>query len=144
MEHISPLGAVYQAGTLSGNPVAMAAGIASLTKIKNSPNLYEKLENLATKFMNGLKKIADENGIPLQICVRGSMFGYFFTDKEVKNYDDALTSDTAKFAKFHSSMIEEGVFLAPSQFETGFVCAAMSDEDIDFALSAAKKAFKKL
>ncbi|QKF64943.1 glutamate-1-semialdehyde 2,1-aminomutase [Campylobacter corcagiensis] len=144
MNHISPLGGVYQAGTLSGNPVAMAAGIASLSKIKNSPNLYKKLENLATKFTGGLKKIADENKIPLQVCVRGSMFGYFFTDKEVKNYDDALTSDTAKFAKFHTGMIKEGVFLAPSQFETGFICDAMSQEDIDFALSAAKKVMEKL
>lgn len=144
MNHISPLGGVYQAGTLSGNPVAMAAGIASLTKIKNSPSLYKKLENLATKFMDGLKSIANDHNIPLQTCVRGSMFGYFFTDKEVKNYGDALTSDTKTFAKFHTAMIEEGVFLAPSQFETGFICDAMSEEDIDFALNAAKKGFKKL
>lgn len=144
MSLISPLGDVYQAGTLSGNPVAMAAGIASLTKISNTSNLYEKLEKLAIKFTDGLKKIAKENGISIQTCVRGSMFGYFFTDKEVENYADALTSDLNLFAKFHTGMINEGVFLAPSQFETGFICDAMSEEDIDFALNAAKKVMKNL
>lgn len=144
MSLISPLGDVYQAGTLSGNPVAMAAGIASLTKISNTLNLYEKLEKLAIKFTDGLKKIAKENGINIQTCVRGSMFGYFFTDKEVENYADALTSDLELFAKFHTGMIEEGIFLAPSQFETGFICDAMSQEDIDFALNAAKKVMSNL
>lgn len=144
MSLISPLGDVYQAGTLSGNPVAMAAGIASLTKISNTLNLYEKLEKLAIKFTDGLKKIAKENGISIQTCVRGSMFGYFFTDKEVENYADALTSDLNLFAKFHTGMINEGVFLAPSQFETGFICDAMSEEDIDFALNAAKKVMANL
>lgn len=144
MSLISPLGDVYQAGTLSGNPVAMAAGIASLTKISNTLNLYEKLEKLAIKFTDGLKKIAKENGIIIQTCARGSMFGYFFTDKEVENYADALTSDLNLFAKFHTGMINEGVFLAPSQFETGFICDAMSEEDIDFALNAAKKVMANL
>ena len=144
MSLISPLGDVYQAGTLSGNPVAMAAGIASLTKISNTSNLYEKLEKLAIKFTDGLKKIAKENGINIQTCVRGSMFGYFFTDKEVENYADALTSDLNLFAKFHTGMINEGVFLAPSQFETGFICDAMSEDDIDFALEKAKKVMKNL
>ncbi|MCZ6159043.1 glutamate-1-semialdehyde 2,1-aminomutase [Campylobacter ureolyticus] len=144
MSLISPLGDVYQAGTLSGNPVAMAAGIASLTKISNTLNLYEKLEKLAIKFTDGLKKIAKENGINIQTCVRGSMFGYFFTDKEVENYADALTSDLKLFAKFHIGMINEGVFLAPSQFETGFICDAMDEKDIDFALNAAKKVMSNL
>ena len=144
MSLISPLGDVYQAGTLSGNPVAMAAGIASLTKISNTLNLYEKLEKLAIKFTDGLKKIAKENDINIQTCVRGSMFGYFFTDKEVENYADALTSDLKLFAKFHTGMINEGVFLAPSQFETGFICDAMNEKDIDFALNAAKKVMSNL
>ena len=144
MSLISPLGDVYQAGTLSGNPVAMAAGIESLTKISNTSNLYEKLEKLAIKFTDGLKKIAKENDINIQTCVRGSMFGYFFTDKEVENYADALTSDLNLFAKFHTGMINEGVFLAPSQFETGFICDAMNEKDIDFALNAAKKVMANL
>lgn len=144
MDNISPLGPVYQAGTLSGNPVAMAAGIASLENVNADEGLYARLEKLANKFMDGLKNIADECNIPLQICVRGSMFGYFFTDRKVKNYADALTANTEIFAKFHTGMIKEGVFLAPSQFETGFICSVMSEEDIIFALDKAKKVFKQL
>ena len=144
MNLISPLGGVYQAGTLSGNPVAMAAGIASISKIFASKNLYKRLENLANLFMDGLKKIADKKGIPLQTCVRGSMFGYFFNENPVLNYADALNSDTKTFAKFHTQMIKNGVFLAPSQFETGFICASMNEKDIKFALKQAKKAFDKL
>jgi len=144
MNCISPLGPVYQAGTLSGNPVAMAAGIASLTKLKESKDLYKNLEKLAVKFMDGLKEIAKENNIPIQTCVRGSMFGYFFTDKRVENYSDAQTSDLELFAKFHTGMIKEGVFLAPSQFETGFICSVMTESDIDFALNAARKVMANL
>ena len=144
MDMISPLGPVYQAGTLSGNPVSMAAGIASLTKIFASRNLYTKLENLANMFMIGLKNIAKNHGIALQVAVRGSMFGYFFTDKAVKNYNDALSADTKMFAKFHSGMIKEGIFLAPSQFETGFICDAMSEKEINFALKKANKVFDEI
>ena len=144
MDMISPLGPVYQAGTLSGNPVSMAAGIASLTKIFASKNLYTKLENLANMFMIGLKNIAKNHGIALQVAVRGSMFGYFFTDKAVKNYNDALSADTKMFAKFHSGMIKEGIFLAPSQFETGFICDAMSEKEINFALKKANKVFDEI
>lgn len=144
MDMISPLGPVYQAGTLSGNPVSMAAGIASLSKIFSSKNLYTRLENLANIFMLGLKNSAKKYGISLQTSVRGSMFGYFFTDKPVKNYADALKSDTALFAKFHNGMIREGIFLAPSQFETGFICAAMNEKDIEFALKKADKVFAEI
>lgn len=144
MDMISPLGPVYQAGTLSGNPVSMAAGIASLTKIFASRNLYTKLENLANMFMIGLKNIAKNHGIALQVAVRGSMFGYFFTDKAVKNYNDALSANTKMFAKFHSGMIKEGIFLAPSQFETGFICDAMSEKEINFALKKANKVFDEI
>ncbi|PSM51799.1 glutamate-1-semialdehyde aminotransferase [Campylobacter blaseri] len=144
MSLISPLGPVYQAGTLSGNPVAMAAGIASLENINADKDLYNRLEKLAKKFTQGLKNIANEYGISLQTCVRGSMFGYFFTEKEVKNYTDALTSNTEIFAKFHTGMIKEGVFLAPSQFETGFICSVMSEKDIEFALQKAKKVMSSL
>ena len=144
MDLISPLGAVYQAGTLSGNPVAMAAGIASLSKIYADTKLYSKLNSLAVRFMDGLAKIAAKRNIPLQTACVGSMFGYFFNDKEVANYDDALRSDTARFAKFHGEMIKRGVFLAPSQFETGFICASMSKKDIDFALKMADEAMANL
>lgn len=144
MDCLSPEGAVYQAGTLSGNPVAMSAGIAAISKINNDPNLYARLEKLATKLMNGFKEAAKSAGITIQTEVRGSMFGYFFTEHAVKNYDDALKSDTKLFAKFHQAMLKRGIYLAPSQFETGFVCDAMSEVDIDLAVDAAKEAFLEI
>ena len=144
MDCLSPDGAVYQAGTLSGNPVAMSAGIAAISKINSDPNLYARLEKLALKLMAGFKEAAKSAGITIQTDVRGSMFGYFFTDHAVKNYDDALKSDTKLFAKFHQAMLKRGIYLAPSQFETGFVCDAMSEADIDLAVSSAKEAFLEI
>lgn len=144
MDCLSPEGAVYQAGTLSGNPVAMSAGIAAISKINSDANLYARLEKLAKKLMEGFKEAAKSAGITIQTEVRGSMFGYFFTDHVVKNYDDALKSDTKLFAKFHQAMLRRGIYLAPSQFETGFICDAMSEADIDLAVNAAKEAFLEI
>ena len=144
MDCLSPEGAVYQAGTLSGNPVAMSAGIAAISKINSDVNLYARLEKLAKKLMEGFKEAAKSAGITIQTEVRGSMFGYFFTDHAVKNYDDALKSDTKLFAKFHQAMLKRGIYLAPSQFETGFICDAMSEADIDLAVNAAKEAFLEI
>nr|WP_315519484.1 glutamate-1-semialdehyde 2,1-aminomutase [uncultured Campylobacter sp.] len=144
MDCLSPEGAVYQAGTLSGNPMAMSAGIAAISKINSDVNLYARLEKLAKKLMDGFKEAAKSAGIAIQTDVRGSMFGYFFTDHAVKNYDDALKSDTKLFAKFHQAMLKRGIYLAPSQFETGFVCDAMSEADIDLAINAAKEAFLEI
>ena len=144
MDCLSPEGAVYQAGTLSGNPVAMSAGIAAISKINSDVNLYARLEKLAKKLMDGFKEAAKSAGIAIQTDVRGSMFGYFFTDHIVKNYDDALKSDTKLFAKFHQAMLRRGIYLAPSQFETGFICDAMSEADIDLAVNAAKEAFLEI
>ena len=144
MDCLSPEGAVYQAGTLSGNPVAMSAGIAAISKINSDANLYARLEKLAKKLMDGFKEAAKSAGITIQTEVRGSMFGYFFTDHVVKNYDDALKSDTKLFAKFHQAMLRRGIYLAPSQFETGFICDAMSEADIDLAVNAAKEAFLEI
>ena len=144
MDCLSPEGAVYQAGTLSGNPVAMSAGIAAISKINSDANLYARLEKLALKLMAGFKEAAKSAGITIQTEVRGSMFGYFFTDHAVKNYDDALKSDTKLFAKFHQAMLRRGIYLAPSQFETGFICDAMSEADIDLAVNAAKEAFLEI
>ena len=144
MDCLSPEGAVYQAGTLSGNPVAMSAGIAAISKINSDVNLYTRLEKLAKKLMDGFKEAAKSAGITIQTEVRGSMFGYFFTDHVVKNYDDALKSDTKLFAKFHQAMLRRGIYLAPSQFETGFICDAMSEADIDLAVNAAKEAFLEI
>lgn len=144
MSHISPLGNVYQAGTLSGNPLSMAAGIAAISKIQQSKNLYENFSKLTTTLTNGLKELAKTYKIPLVADCRGSMFGYFFTDKVVKNYDDALTSDLKLFAKFHQNMLKNGIFLAPSQFETGFVCTKTTMKDIEFALDKAEISMKNL
>lgn len=144
MDCLNPDGAVYQAGTLSGNPVAMSAGIAAISKINSDVNLYARLEKLAKKLMEGFKEAAKSAGITIQTEVRGSMFGYFFTDHAVKNYDDALKSDTKLFAKFHQAMLKRGIYLAPSQFETGFICDAMSEADIDLAVNAAKEAFLEI
>ena len=144
MDCLSPDGAVYQAGTLSGNPVAMSAGIAAISKINSDVNLYARLEKLALRLMDGFKEAAKSAGITIKTEVRGSMFGYFFTDHAVKNYDDALKSDTKLFAKFHQAMLKRGIYLAPSQFETGFICDAMSEADIDLAVNAAKEAFLEI
>ena len=144
MNELSPDGPVYQAGTLSGNPVAMHAGLASLNKIFESKDLYASFEEKARKLVNGFSQAAKENGIPLQVNVRGSMFGFFFNENEVKNFDDALKSDTAMFAKFHQGMLNEGFYFACSQFETGFICDAITDEMIDDCIKAAGKVMKEI
>ncbi|MCW8821289.1 MAG: aminotransferase class III-fold pyridoxal phosphate-dependent enzyme, partial [Sulfurovum sp.] len=137
MSYLSPEGPVYQAGTLSGNPVAMSAGLTSLKKLKSNPSIYVSLGNKAKKLMDGFTKAADAVNIPLVTDVRGSMFGFFFSDKPVKNFDDALGNDTAMFAKFHKGMLDKGVYLACSSYETGFICAATTDEMIEATIKAA-------
>ena len=144
MDKLSPDGPVYQAGTLSGNPIAMNAGLASLQKLKSIPNLHDDLEEKAKKLMAGFKASADSVDIPLQVDVRGSMFGFFFNENEVKNFDDALRSDTDRFALFHKKMLQNGVYLACSQYETGFISTVMDDEMIDEVIQIADKVFKEL
>lgn len=144
MDKLSPDGPVYQAGTLSGNPIAMNAGLASLKKLKSSPSLHDELEKKAQKLMNGFKEGAKNAGIPLQVDVRGSMFGFFFNENEVKNFDDALKSDTDRFGVFHQKMLQNGVYLACSQFETGFISVPMSEAMIDEVIAISHKVFKEL
>lgn len=144
MSHLSPEGAVYQAGTLSGNPVAMAAGIASLKKLKSNPTLYVTLAMRAKKLMEGFKTAATAEEIPLVTDVRGSMFGFFFSDKIVKNFNDALSCDTERFAKFHSGMLSRGIYLACSAYETGFISAKTTDEMIDQAIIAAYEVMREI
>lgn len=139
MDLLSPKGAVYQAGTLSGNPVAMSAGLVSLRKLREDSKIYDRLESLALKLTQGLESICTEFKIPLQTCVRGSMFGFFFNEKKVRNFQDALRSDTEMFARFHQGMLNKGVYLAASQFETGFICAAMNEELIAGTLERARE-----
>ncbi len=144
MAHLSPEGGVYQAGTLSGNPVAMAAGLASVRKIKANGRVYGILEERAKRLMSGFAEAAQKYNIGLQTDVRGSMFGFFFNDTEVHNFADALKSDTARFARFHAAMLDAGFYFACSQFETGFICTAITDEMIEETIAAAEKIFKEI
>ena len=139
MEKLSPVGAVYQAGTLSGNPVAMAAGLTQLKKLKSNSNLYKDLEQKAKKLMQSFAEIAKENEIDFNYNVKGSMFGFFFNSKNPKNFDEVNESDTKKYAKFHNEMLKRGFYFAPSAYETGFICTAMSDEDINNTIEAFKE-----
>ena len=144
MAHLSPEGPVYQAGTLSGNPVAMAAGLSVIRRLKSDPKIYEILEARAKGLVGGFKKIAEAHGVPLQVDVRGSMFGFFFNDNPVKNFDDAKRSDLEFFARFHQEMIKRGVYFACSQFETGFICEPLDEKLIDETLEKIEGAMKKL
>ena len=144
MAHLSPEGPVYQAGTLSGNPVAMAAGLSVVRRLKKDPSIYKILELRAKGLVGGFQKIADARGVPLQTEVRGSMFGFFFNDRPVKNFDDAQKSDLELFAKFHQEMIKRGVYFACSQFETGFICMPLEDKLIDETLEHIDEGLKKI
>ncbi len=137
MSHLSPEGPVYQAGTLSGNPVAMAAGLTSLKKLKANPSMYVEFGMKAKRLVEGFQKAAAAVNVPMVTDVRGSMFGFFFSEKPVKNMDDADANDTKMFAKFHKGMLDRGVYLACSSYETGFICAATTDDMIDEAIKAA-------
>ena len=137
MAHLSPEGPVYQAGTLSGNPVAMAAGLTSLRKLKSNPAIYVELGNKAKRVVEGFKKAADAVNVPMVTDVRGSMFGFFFSDKPVRNFADAMENDQKLFARFHKGMLDRGIYLACSSFETGFISTATTDEMIDNAIKAA-------
>jgi glutamate-1-semialdehyde 2,1-aminomutase len=143
MAHMAPQGPVYQAGTLSGNPVAMAAGIATLTELGRE-GFYEALEKGTARLVDGLTNAAAEAGIPVAADRVGSMFGMFFTDQKVASFDDAKTSDLERFTAYYKGMREEGIYLAPSQFEAGFVSIAHSDEDIDDTIAAARKVMATL
>lgn len=143
MENIAPVGNVYQAGTLSGNPLAMAAGIATLTALQVD-GVYEDLTAKTKAFVGGLQAAADAAGIPMQSGSVGSMAGFFFTDQAVHNFDDAKTCDLDRFAKFYQGMLAKGVYLAPSQFEACFMSLAHTDQDIADTIEAAKAVMAEL
>merc|ERR1719231_1406759 len=140
MEVVAPAGPMYQAGTLSGNPLAMTAGIETL-KVLKQPGTYEQLDKMTDKLINGILDAAKEAGHEVCGGHISGMFGFFFTEGPVKCFADATASDTEKFARWHRGMLERGVYLAPSQYEAGFMSLAHSDEDIDKTLAAAKGVF---
>ncbi|MBW4646825.1 MAG: glutamate-1-semialdehyde 2,1-aminomutase [Goleter apudmare HA4340-LM2] len=140
---VAPAGPVYQAGTLSGNPLAMTAGIKTL-ELLQKPGTYEYLDRITQKLSDGLLQIAKDTGHPVCGGQISAMFGLFFTSGPVHNYEDAKKSDTAKFGRFHRGMLERGVYLAPSQFEAGFTSFAHTEEDIDQTLAVARDVLSSL
>jgi glutamate-1-semialdehyde 2,1-aminomutase len=140
MRLVSPEGPVYQAGTLSGNPLATAAGYATLKVLSENPGIYDKMERLAEKLCRGLKEIMERAKIPVFINRAGSMLTMFFTGEEVKDYDSALKADTTMYAAFFREMLKRGVYLPPSQFESVFLSAAHTEEDVEKTLEAAESA----
>ncbi|HEX5362606.1 MAG TPA: glutamate-1-semialdehyde 2,1-aminomutase, partial [Fluviicoccus sp.] len=144
MECIAPLGPVYQAGTLSGNPLAMKAGLAMLDLI-SAPGFYDNLTTKLATLLSGLQTRADAAGIPFTTAQVGAMFGIFFTDKKVvRSYAEATTCNIEHFKQFFHAMLDEGVYLAPSAFEAGFISSAHTDDDIQRTLDAAERAFARL
>ena len=138
MENVAPAGPMYQAGTLSGNPLAMVAGIETL-KILQQEGSYEQLQERTERLINGIIEAGKENGHAITGGSISGMFGFFFRDGPVKCFADAAKSDTEKFAKWHRMMLERGIYLAPSQYEAGFVGLQHSEEDIDATITAAKE-----
>ena len=144
MNQLSPNGAIYQAGTLSGNPVAMAAGLKSIQKLKSCHKRYKRLNKRAVRLTRGLKASAKKHHISLQVDTRGSMFGFFFCDIQPTNMREVGKCDFDKFAKFHNEMLKKGFYFACSQYETGFICDTMTNADIDATIAAADEVMAKL
>ena len=142
MERIAPAGDIYQAGTLSGNPLAMTAGYETLSQLNEAT--YKEINRKVDTLVNGYKEAAEKYNIPLQVNRVGSMVGFFFTDQQVINFETAQTSDLDRFAKYYRGMIEEGVFLPPSQFEGLFLSTAHTDEHIDKTIQAVNTVFTNL
>ncbi|MEN1956911.1 glutamate-1-semialdehyde 2,1-aminomutase [Luteimonas changyuni] len=141
MQQIAPAGPIYQAGTLSGNPVAMAAGLAMLDLVQE-PGFHDRLEATTNTLCDGFEAAAREAGVPLTTNRVGAMYGLFFTDRKVDTYDDAIACDSAAFKRFFHAMLERGVFLAPSAYEAGFVSSAHDEAVVEATLAAAREAFK--
>lgn len=142
MDHIAPTGAVYQAGTLSGNPLAVTAGIEMLNLL-SQPGVYDDLEKKSERLCHGFKENVKQAGVTATFTRVGSMFSMFFTDQEIVSFESVKTSDTHLFKRYFNAMLEEGIYIAPSQFEAGFMSAVHTDEDIDATLAAQGRALKK-
>ena len=143
MSQIAPQGSIYQAGTLSGNPIAMAAGIATLKELKK-PGVYEALNEKSKRLITGLGNAAQKAGIAARVGHVGSMLGMFFTDQNVANFDDAKTCDLELFSNFYQGMRQHGIYIAPSQFEVLFLSTAHDDEHVDATINAAEQVLEKL
>jgi glutamate-1-semialdehyde 2,1-aminomutase len=143
MDLLAPLGPVYQAGTLSGNPLAMAAGIATLTHLQaHAAEIYPQLESTSKAVFEGVAAEARAAGIPLNTNRVGAMGTWFFTPDPVTNYDQAAKSDTAAFGRFHRAMLDQGIWLPPAQFEAAFLSTAHGEEEIALTIAAARAAFQ--
>ena len=143
MNNVAPLGPVYQAGTLAGNPLAMSAGIATLKEL-SKPGIYERIDTLAKKLVAGLRSALAECGIKAQVNSIGSLSTVFFAPGPVTNYSGAKRSDTKLYARYFREMLDRGIFLAPSQFEAAFVSAAHTEADMDHTISAAHDALNSI
>jgi glutamate-1-semialdehyde 2,1-aminomutase len=143
MEKIAPLGPVYQAGTLSGNPVAVAAGLATLKQVLQ-PGFFDRLSATTTRLVEGMQGVAAEAGLEFSAQAVGSMFGLYFRSKPPQSYAEVMTCDREAFNRFFHLMLAEGVYLAPSAFEAGFVSAAHGDAEVEETLAAARRAFLAL
>jgi glutamate-1-semialdehyde 2,1-aminomutase len=144
MQNIAPAGKIYQAGTLSGNPLAMTAGITMLRTLKNNPEIYSHINNLAERLEIGLKKNLELTGLRAVINRVGSLMTIFFGNSEVKSYDDAIKSDTAMYAEYFRKCLENGIYLAPSQFEAAFISNAHSEDDIDETIEKSLLAMRSI
>ncbi|MDI9871999.1 glutamate-1-semialdehyde 2,1-aminomutase [Flectobacillus roseus] len=144
MDCVSPAGPVYQAGTLSGNPIAMAAGQAMLTYLNEHPEVYERIETVGNTLTSGIRANMQKLGLNYTLNHVGSMFTLFFTEKPVNNFEDAKSSDTALFGKFFNAMLKRGVYMAPSQYEAMFISTALTDEHVAQILDASYESFKEI
>lgn len=144
MDFVSPVGPVYQAGTLSGNPLAMAAGMAMLNHLKRTPEVYQQINRIGSRLVKGIEDQIKKYGRNFTVNQVGSMFTLFFTDKTVIDFDTATTSDTTLFAKYFQCMLEEGTYMAPSQYEAMFISNAITEDIADRILAASDKAFAQL
>lgn len=143
MDMIAPVGPVYQAGTLSGNPLAMAAGLATLRELKQHPEIYQQLEQRTAMLVDGVLATAKQKGVAFTANRVGSMFTWFFQPGEVYNWDTAEKSDTQAFGKFHGAMLEQGIYLPPSQYEAIFMSAAHSESDVQQTIAAATRSINE-
>jgi len=144
MDYVSPAGPVYQAGTLSGNPIAMAAGLAMLTHLKENPSVYDNLNKIGEKVVGGFQNTLNKLGLNYTINHLGSMYTLFFTDKEVFDFESAKSSDTSLFGRYFQAMLHRGIYLAPSQYESLFLSTALTDEHINKIIDANESSLKEV